>query len=130
VSQTNLDLVTQVYQAFGELDFTVIERLFDPDIEINQAEQLPWGGRHVGYEGATTYFTTMLAHVEPNTIPASIFAAGDDVVMMGRGVGNTKDGVAFDVAQIHVWHLRDGRVAGFDNYLDTPAMLAALGATQ
>ncbi|KIA63754.1 nuclear transport factor 2 family protein [Nocardia vulneris] len=131
MSQINLELVTQVYHAFGARDFSVIERLFDPDIEIKEAAQLPWGGRHVGHAGANTYFGTMLAHIDANVVPQSIFAAGDDVVMMGRGVGTTTGGdVAFDVPNIHVWHLREGRVVGFDNYVDTPAMLAALdGAT-
>ncbi|WP_378734054.1 nuclear transport factor 2 family protein [Nocardia brasiliensis] len=127
MSQANLDLVAQVYRAFDEIDFTAIERLFDPDIEITMTAQLPWGGKHVGHEGATTFFGTMLSHIEAKSIPERSFAAGDDVVVIGRGVGATRQGVAFDLPQVHVWHVRDARIAGFTTYLDTPGMLAALG---
>jgi uncharacterized protein len=126
VSAADLDLVAQVYRAFEARDFTVINRLFDPDIEIHQTAELPWGGHHRGHSGAVEFFSTLLAHVDSKVVPERMFAAGDDVVQVGRTVGTTKQGDPFDVEEVHVWHLRSGLVVGLDAYIDTPAMLTAL----
>lgn len=34
--------------------------------------------------------------------------------------------VEFDIAEVHVFELRDGRIVRFTAYIDTPAMLDAL----
>ena len=36
-------------------------------------------------------------------------------------------GAAFDVDELHLLTVRDGKVVRFEAYIDTPAMLAALG---
>ena len=35
-------------------------------------------------------------------------------------------GAPFDVPEVHVWTIRDGKVAAADFYIDTPLMLEAL----
>ena len=129
MSHPNLDLIARVYWAFDDRDFSVIPRVFDSDIDIKQAAELPWGGHHHGHEGAVEFFTTLLAHIDSKVTSEHLFAAGDAVVQSGRTSGITRTGgTAFDVAEMHVWSLYEGRVAGFDAYVDTPAMLAALEA--
>jgi uncharacterized protein len=128
MSESNLDVITGVYRAFQARDFGVVERYFHPDVEIVQTSQLPWGGRHHGHEGAITFFRTLLAHVEPDVEVERLFAAGDDVVQIGHTRGKTvATGTPFDVTEVHVWRLRDGLVVRYEAYIDTPAMLGALG---
>ncbi|MFD3595618.1 nuclear transport factor 2 family protein [Nocardia sp. NPDC058640] len=129
MSHSNLDLIARVYRAFDDRDFSVIPRVFDPEIEINQAAELPWGGHHHGHEGAVEFFTTLLAHIDSKVTCEHLFAAGEAVVQSGRTSGTTRTGAtAFDVPEVHVWSLRGDRVVGFDAYVDTPAMLTALEA--
>ncbi|WP_378740693.1 nuclear transport factor 2 family protein [Nocardia brasiliensis] len=124
---SSLDIVARVYQAFDTRDFGVIPRLFDPDIAINQTAELPWGGHYRGHAGAAKFFTTLLAHIDSTVTAEQLFAAGDDVVQIGRTVGTTiPGGIEFDIPEVHLWHLRDGRIIGYDAYIDTPAMLTAL----
>ncbi|MGW6118486.1 nuclear transport factor 2 family protein [Nocardia sp. NPDC055165] len=131
MSHPTLDIIAEVYRAFDSRDFGMIERLFDPDIDIDQAADLPWGGRHHGHAGAVGFFTTLLAHIDSKVISEHMFAAGEDVVQVGRTVGTTvPGGVEFDLPEVHIWHLRQGRIVGFDAYIDTPAMLAALRQAQ
>lgn len=131
MADTDLDTVAQLYRAFAARDFPVILSLFDSDIEISQSSQLPWGGVYRGHEAAVAFFTALLAHVDSEVVPERMFAAGDEVIQVGRTRGKTvAAGIPFDVDEVHIWHLRDGRVVGFDAYIDTPAMLAALGAGQ
>ncbi|MFJ4658934.1 nuclear transport factor 2 family protein [Nocardia sp. NPDC088792] len=131
MSHTNLDIIAQVYHAFDTRDFGVIPRLFDPGIEIHQTAELPWGGIYRGHEGAIEFFTTLLAAIDSKVSSEYLFAAGEDVVQIGRTAGTTRSGgVPFDVPEVHVWHLRAGRVVGYDAYIDTPVLLAALEVAQ
>jgi uncharacterized protein len=58
-----------------------------------------------------------------------MFAAGEDVVVIGRTIGATKaKQTPFDVAIAHVLTVQGGKVVAARYYIDTPAMLAALGA--
>ncbi|MEV6771858.1 hypothetical protein AB0N05_24860 [Nocardia sp. NPDC051030] len=70
--------------------------------------------------------TKRQANIDSKVVAERIFAAGDDVIQIGRTVGSTKNGTAFDIPEVHIWHLRTGLVARYDAYIDTPAMLAAL----
>jgi len=55
--------------------------------------------------------------------------AGDHVAAVGRTRGRTREGgVAFDVAVVHVWTVRDARIARLDVYIDTAAMQEALAS--
>lgn len=48
---------------------------------------------------------------------------------MGRTRGVVRaTGTPFDVAEVHVFTLAGARVTGFEAYVDTPAMRAALDA--
>ena len=129
MSESNLDVIAGVYRAFQAQDFGVVERYFHPDIEILQTTRLPWGGRHHGHEGAITFVSTLLAHVNPDVEVGRMFAAGDDVVVQsGRTRGKTvATGTPFDVPEVHVWRLRHGLVTRYEAYIDAPAIRGVLG---
>jgi len=61
--------------------------------------------------------------------PASFIDAGDEVVAVGRtrGIARTT-GYPFDAAAVHVWTVRDGKIAAFRAFVNHPTMLAALDA--
>ncbi len=59
-----------------------------------------------------------------------MFQAGNRVVQYGRTVGTVRaTGVSFDLPECHVWTVDDGRVTKAEFFIDTPAMLDALGNT-
>ena len=54
--------------------------------------------------------------------------AGGRVVASGRLRGTARvGGAAFDVATVHVWTLAEGHVVRDEVYVDTAALLGALG---
>jgi hypothetical protein len=73
------------------------------------------------------FFARLRDAIDSTVTVERFIDAGDHVAAVGRTAGRTRAGVAFDVAIVHVWAVRDGRIAGFEAYIDTPAMLAALG---
>jgi len=103
----NTDLVAKGYQAFAAGDVDTVLAMIDPSITVYK----------------------LLGTITSSVEPAQIFEAGEHVVQVGRTRGTVNaTGAAFDVAEVHVWELRDGKAVSLRSYIDTPAMLAALDA--
>jgi ketosteroid isomerase-like protein len=127
MSDDNVATVRRVYDAMKSRDANVMQELFADDIAVRQSRELPWGGEYVGRDGAFTFFLKLVEHIDSQVTTEALFAAGDHVVQAGRTRGTVRaNGASFDVAEVHVWQLRDGKVVGFQAYIDTPAMLDAL----
>jgi hypothetical protein len=124
----NIDAIRRVYDALASRDASAIQELFAPDVTIRQSPEVPWGGDYQGLDGAFTFFLTLVEHIESQVTTDSLFAAGDHVVQTGRTRGTVRaNGASFDIPEVHVWELRDGKVVRYQVYIDTPAMLDALG---
>ena len=108
-------------------DLTRLFELVDRECVITQDERLPWGGRHVGHDGLATFGLRLREAIQSSVTTDAIFAADGDVIQVGRTSGRTvATGTPFDVAEVHRWTIRDGRVVAAHFSIDTPAMLAAL----
>src|SRR5262249_12593682 len=67
-------------------------------------------------------------HIQSQVVMENLFSAGDHVVQTGRTHGTVvANGATFDIPETHVWEVRDGKVVALRAYIDTPAMLEALG---
>jgi uncharacterized protein len=123
----NIATIRRVYDAMKSRDASALEELFAEDIRVWQSPELPWGGDYEGRDGAFTFFLTLVEHIESQVATERMFTAGDHVVQVGHTRGKVvANRASFDVAEVHVWELRDGKVVGFRAYIDTPAMIAAL----
>lgn len=125
--EDNIGLISHGYEAYARRDFPAVFALLHPEIEIFQTELLPWGGTYRGQEQARDFFRRLSEHVEATPEPEAFIDAGDRVVAVGRLRGRARaSGQTFDLAIVHLWTVRDGRVARFEAYIDTPQMLRAL----
>jgi ketosteroid isomerase-like protein len=123
----NIDMVSQAYDAYTRGAAAEVFQLLDPEIEIIQTTDLPWGGHYRGLMEAITFFGKLREHVEALPQPETLFEAGNDVVAVGRLRGRARSsGAAIDLPIVHIWTFRDGRIIRFSAFIDTPAMLAAL----
>ena len=121
------EVVQAVYAAFERGDVPALLELFDPDIEISQSPELPWGGTHRGHQGALQFFATLTAHIKTSVAAERMIVAGDTVVEVGRTEGcAVESGREFSIDEAHVWEVRDGRIASMRAYVDNEAMLAAI----
>ena len=128
MSQSNVEAVQSLYRAFLKRELMTILSLVDPGIEIRQSESLPWGGTYKGLSGLKDFFGKLLDNIDSKVEFTEWIEAGDAVVAIGRSHGTVKaNGNSFDIAVVHVWHLRDGKAVKFEPYVDTAAMLKALG---
>jgi ketosteroid isomerase-like protein len=124
----DLATVLKLYDAFAARDLPALTDLLHPEVTVSQAGDLPWSGRFTGHDGVVRFLTTLLAHVDSTLVPGEVFHTGEAVVQVGRTRGATRTaGTPFDVAEVHVLHVRDGLVDRFEALVDTDAFHAALG---
>lgn len=125
---SDVRVVDDVYAAMAAGDIARLFELFDEECVITQDERLPWGGRHVGHDGLATFGLRLRGAIGSSVTIDAVFEADGDVIQVGRSAGTTvTTGTPFDLAEVHRWTIRDGRVVAAHFSIDTPAMLAALG---
>ena len=120
-----IELIRHVYALFGRGDIPNLVALFDPRIEWRQAEGnpvepsgTPWLGPD---EITERLFNQIGANWDGFTItPHRFHQAGGTVVVEGRYTGVFKaTGRHMDAQMCHLWTLQGGKVAGFQQYVDT-----------
>src|SRR5262249_3935003 len=127
MSQNNRKIIEYDYEAFAQQYRSTILALVSPDVVITQSAALPWGGHYSGYDGLQRFFATLLGHVDSKVEIHQMVDAGDHVVAIGRTKGTVRStGKSFDVPIAHVWRIREGRVAGFNPFIENALMLEAL----
>jgi ketosteroid isomerase-like protein len=125
----NTDLLESGYRAMSEGDVATVLAMIDPSITIWQTEAVPWGGHYEGIDGFAAFFGKLRETITSRVEVEQIFEAGVHVIQVGRTRGTVNaNGAEFDVAEVHIWEIRDGKAIDFRSHIDTPAMLAALRA--
>ena len=121
------DVVRSLYEAFEQRDVPRVMELFDPEVEVRQSGELPWGGTYRGIEAALQFLGKLGSHIDTNVEIERLIVAGDTVVENGRTRGRAlESGREFAIDETHVWRVRDGRIVRMEAYVDNAAMLAAL----
>lgn len=126
---TPLQVVQAIYTAFASRDIEAVLRLTDPAIVVTQDPSLPWGGRFEGHDALGEFTLALIGAIDSAVTVEDMFQAGDHVVQHGRTAGTVRaSGVAFDLAECHVWRVVDGRAVEAQYFIDSAAMLDALAA--
>jgi hypothetical protein len=123
-SSSNIQLVQDTYAAFGRGDIDLVTAAMHPDIEWHEAEHSPWhtpGGHHGPSDVLTNVFARIPDHFHSFEVhPTAFHEAGETVIVEGRYRASAS-GVAdpLDAQVCHVWTIRDGKLARFQQYTDT-----------
>ena len=126
---SDIEVVERVYAAFVANDLEGLLDLADEECVILQDPALPWGGRHVGRDGITGFALALVGTIESTLSTDALFESDGHVVQSGRSRGVVRaTGMAFDLAEVHVWTVKDGRIVSGQFLSDTAGMLQALGA--
>ncbi len=124
---TNLEVVQGIYAAYAKRDFAGFFARLDPQVEIRQTRQLPWGGEYRGHDEARALFKKVAELTQTTPEPEEYVESGETVVAIGRLKGRAlQTGKPIDVRIVHAWTLRDGLVIRYDAYMDAPRRLDAL----
>jgi len=137
MTEQSVEFVEGVYKAFARGDVPAVLGAFTDDIEWFEAEGMPYGGLHRGGEAvAQNVFGPIAEDVEGFAVtPEEVIGSGGTVAAVVRYTGTGKaTGRALDVPAVHVWDIRDGKLARFRQFIDTvkfaevvPAAVATAG---
>jgi ketosteroid isomerase-like protein len=122
MSEQNVEFVKTVYDAFARGDVPAVLGAFAEDIEWFEAEGMPYGGLHRGPDAvAQNVFGPITEDVEGFAVtPEELIGSGATVAAVVRYTGTGKaTGKALDVPVVHVWDIRDGKLARFRQFIDT-----------
>jgi ketosteroid isomerase-like protein len=127
MERSHIEVVRNIYEAFGQRDLAAVLPLVSSDIQISQSRALPWGGDYAGLKGLEQFLTRLLTHVDSRVEIAQWIDAGEHVVAIGRTVGVVRSNRnPFDVPVAHLWRLSSGRITGFFPHIENATMLKAL----
>lgn len=124
---TNIAIIQEIYEAFATEGLDRVLELCDTNCLVTQDNALPWGGQYEGLDGVLGFGAALGGTIQSVITSEALFAAGDHVIQYGRSRGTVlTNGATFDVPEVHVWTVRDGKVTAAEFYVDTPVMLGAL----
>jgi ketosteroid isomerase-like protein len=120
--QENTQLVRKTYELFKKGDESFLKGFAD-DIswELPDMVNVPYAGKFNGIESVTDFFSR-LGEAEESLIhnPTEFIAKDDKVIVLGNmkwRVKGTNKEYASDF--VHVMTVKDGKVNGFKEYMDT-----------
>lgn len=126
---TPLALVQEAYARFGRGDIPGLLALAAPDIEWQFVgdRAAPYTATVRGHGQVGEWFAAVVAADDIREFePLRMLAGGDVVTVIGRERTVARaTGREFSCAWVHVWELREGRVARFWGMLDSEASGAA-----
>ena len=131
MGEQSVDVVRGVYQAFGRGDVPAVLGAMADDIEWHEAEGMPYGGVYHGGEAvAQNVFGPITQDVVDFAVTAEEFiASGDAVAAVVRYTGTGKaTGKQLNLPVVHVWDVRDGKLAQFRQFIDTAKFLEVVPA--
>jgi len=130
---STVQVIQDVYQAFGQGDIPRVLAHFHPTIEWRLAEGHPYspeGRPWCGPEAiARHFFSRAGGEWEGFTVsPRQLHDAGDTVVLECRYTGVYKPtGRRLDAQACHVWKVSNGKVTSFQQYIDTARLQDVMG---
>jgi uncharacterized protein len=127
----NVEPVKAAYAAFAVGDIPTVLGLMQHDIRWEEAENSPYdGSTAVGPDAVVEeVFMKLGSEWDGFTVTVEeLLDCGDRVVAVGRYSGTYKQtGEPLDAQLVHIWTVRDGKLATFNQYTDTLQYAAVTG---
>ena len=131
MSQQDVETVRSAYDAFNRKDITAVLAFYDPQIEWIEAGggRSPAGTFHGVQSVAKDVFGTVPQNfADFRAVPEQFIDAGEHVVVVGRFRGKATTGATLDAPFVHVNRMRNGKVAGFQNFVEATSWARAWGS--
>jgi hypothetical protein len=133
LSNETVELIRAVYSDFAAVNIPGVLAAMGPDMVWNEAENFPYADGNP-YRGAEAILSGVFARLGSEwdgfaAVPEEFLDAGDTVVVLGRYRGTYKaSGRPMDAQMAHIWRVREGKVAAFQQYTDTLQAARVTGA--
>jgi uncharacterized protein len=126
----NVEIVKQVYAAFGRGDLQALLSLLGRDVEWVIPGSAPWSGEGRGHDYVQRFFQTFGSLAALSAFePQSFLSDGDRVAVTGYEEGTVREtGRAWKSHFTHLFTVADGKVTAHREYADTEAIAKAFHA--
>jgi ketosteroid isomerase-like protein len=124
--EPSVEAVRGVYDALARGDVPATLGAMGEDIEWCKAEGMPYGGVYHGGDAVAGHVLGPITSDIPDfaVTPEHFIASGDTVAVVARYTGAGKaTGKQLDLSVVHVWDVRDGKIARFQQFADTAKFL-------
>ena len=118
---TNKELIEDLYGCFAAGDVAAVLGARADDIQWTEADGFPLAGTYVGPQAVLEGVFMRLGEIGDHfsVVPEQYVADGDTVVTLGTYTWKQKGtGEPASVKMAHVWTIRDGKIADFQQHLD------------
>ena len=129
MSEQNIALIRDLYEAFGRRDVDAVLAGFHENIVWLETEGMPQGGEYHGPQAvAENIFARVVEDFDDFSVkPAEILADGERVVALVTYTGTAKEsGKSLNMPAAHAWTVSDGKVTHFVQLADSATYNAAL----
>jgi ketosteroid isomerase-like protein len=119
---TNKEVVEGAYASFAQGDVPAALAAMDESIAWTEADGFPLAGTYIGPQAVLEGVFMRLGEVgdEFAVLPEQLIAEGDTVVALGTYTWKHKStGAPAEVKMAHVWTVTDGKLAAFQQHVDT-----------
>jgi uncharacterized protein len=127
--EENIQIVQDCYNKFadGDIEGILANCSEDVDWDTPEIENASFGGRRQGHAGVSEFFAGMSAEEEVTKFePREFIAQGDRVVALGTYAATVKEtGRDYESDWVHVFTVRDGKIASFQEFFDNAAATRA-----
>jgi ketosteroid isomerase-like protein len=127
---TNLDIVRSTYEGkTSEENGKNLAKYVTENISWTEAKGFPYGGTYIGLENIIRNVFSRLGSewIDYKFTPEDYVASEDKVVAYGAYSGTYKvTGKYFEARVAHVWKLKDGKITGFEQFVDSQAVNNAM----
>lgn len=128
-SQENKELAQRGYALFKAGDINGIVQLCTDDVVWTgiDSEYVPYSGTYNGRKGVADFFTKLSQSIEIERFePATFIADADQVAVAGKSKSTVRStGLPVENRWMHVFTIRKGKIARFEQYDDSAAIVAA-----
>ena len=128
MSSRNVGVVRGFNDALAQGDMGGMLDFLDPQLEWRAPESVPWGGTFHGHDGFREFVGKLLDQpAEFRREMLEYLDAGERVVVLLRQMGRRKGSdTEYDVPEVHIWTIRDGKIVDFEGSFDTATVLRTL----
>lgn len=132
--QANIDLIHRVYDAFLKGDSQQLLSYMAQEIEWEepQVPNIPFAGKRQGLDQVAEFFQLVAAAQQLRDFqPGEFIAQEDRVVVRGHYEWTVRaNGADWGSDWVHIFTVRDGKIAAFRELTDTYAAVEAFQARQ
>ena len=131
MSQQNVQLAQQGYDAFGRGDLEAVGQTFADDVEWWTSDELPQGGEIKGRDDVIGNFAQIPDYWSEFSVEPSEFVDAGETLVIVRGVQRAKakdTGTTFEAPFVHVFEIAGGKVTRGEFFGDSAKAAKALGS--